>query len=222
MPVASRHLLAPTVGTGVLMAVYLLLRPYGDAGTEVEAAQAFASTAWVIAHVCGALALASVGWLGLRLADLADGGAARLARWSGLLGAVLVLPYYGAETFGLHAVGHQALTDPAALTLAEEIRNQPVALATFGIGLLLLSVAGVAIALTATRGLGMVSWSAWPLGLAIALFPAQFALPPVGRLAFGIAYLLTAALFFAAALRLPSAPHATQLSGEATPAPAPM
>lgn len=219
MRTASRHLLAPTVGTGVLMAVYLLLRPYGDAGDETATAQAFASTAWVVAHVCGALALASVGRLGLRLADLVEGVPARLARWSGLLGAVLVLPYYGAETFGLHAVGRQALTDPSTLALAEEIRNQPVALATFGIGMILLSVSGVAIALSATRGLGMPAWSAWPLGLAIALFPAQFALPPAGRIAFGVAYLIAAGLFTAAVLRLPPAPVSRRRSEQELPAP---
>lgn len=32
MRAPARHLLAPIVGTGVLMAVYLLVRPYGDAG----------------------------------------------------------------------------------------------------------------------------------------------------------------------------------------------
>lgn len=203
MPVTSRHLLAPTVGTGVLMAVYLLLRPYGDTGTDTEIARAFASTAWVLAHVSGALALASVGRLGLRLADLSDGVPARLARWAGLLGAVLVLPYYGAETFGLHAVGQRALTDPGVLEMTDAIRYQPVAVVMFGIGLLLLSVAGVAIALTATRSLAMPSWSAWPLGLAIALFPVQFFVPPTGRMAFGIVYLLAAALFTAAAIGLP-------------------
>lgn len=210
----TRHLLAPTVGTGVLMAAYLVLRPYGDAGTDAETAEAFAATAWVVSHLLGALALASAGRLALRLADLVDGVTARLARWSGLLGVVLVLPYYGAETFGLHAVGRQALTDPSALALAEEIRSQPLALATFGAGLILLSVAGVAIALTATRALGTPAGWTWPLGLAIALFPAQFALPPAGRIAFSVAYLLVAALFAAATLRLPQAAVDCSESGQ--------
>lgn len=216
MRVASRHLLAPTVGTGVLMAVYLLLRPYGDAGEPSEAARAFASTAWVVAHLCGALALASVGRLGLRLADLSDGVRARLARWTGLAGAVLVLPYFGAETFGLHAVGQRALTDPSALELVDQIRYQPAAVATFGLGLLLLSAAGIAIGSTA-RSLGMRAWAAWPLGLAIAMFPAQFFVPPAGRVAFGIAYLAAAALFTVGALRL-SEPLAEVQPSPAAPA----
>lgn len=216
----ARQLLAPTVGTGVLMAVYLLVRPYGDAGSESENAQAFASTAWLVAHVCGALALASVGRLGLRLADLTDSVAARVARWSGLAGAVLVLPYYGAETFALHVIGRQALTDPAALALAEEVRNVPVALATFGIGLVLLMVAGVAIGIAATRALALrPAWAAWPLAALIALFPVQFFVPPAGRMAFGVLYALAAALFAVAAVRsrnlaadVPASPAPAQMT----------
>lgn len=198
----ARQLLAPTVGTGVLMAVYLLVRPYGDAGSESETAQAFASTAWLVAHVCGALALASVGRLGLRLADLTDSVAARVARSSGLAGAVLVLPYYGAETFALHVIGRRALTDPAALALAEEVRNVPVALATFGIGLVLLMVAGVAIGIAATRALALrPGWAAWPLAALTALFPVQFFVPPAGRMAFGVLYAASAAVLVLGVLR---------------------
>lgn len=193
------HLLAPTVGTGVLMAVYLLARPYGDAGDG--AAAAYASTAWVVAHVCGTLALASAARLGLRLSDLSDDVSARLARWSGLLGVVLVLPFYGLETFGLHAIGERALTDPAMLELTDEIRYHPAAIAGFGIGLLLISVAGVAIGVTATRSLTMPAWAAWPLAAAIALFPAQYFVPPGGRIAFGVLYAFAAAVFLAGALR---------------------
>lgn len=197
-----RQLLAPTVGTGVLMAVYLLVRPYGDAGTETETAQAFASTAWLVAHVCGALALASVGRLGLRLSDLTDSVAARVARWSGLAGAVLVLPYYGAETFALHVIGRHALSDPAALALAEEVRNVPEALVTFGIGLVLLMVAGIAFGVAASRALSLrPDWAAWPLAVAIALFPVQFFAPPTVRIAFGVLYALAAALFAVAVIR---------------------
>src|SRR3546814_18443724 len=105
----------------------MLARPYGAAGSDAQTAAAFASTAWVVSHVCGALALASVGRLGLRLADRSDTLTARTARWTGLGGAVLVLPYYGAETFGLHAIGTRAPQDPAPLSLSGEVRHQPAA-----------------------------------------------------------------------------------------------
>lgn len=201
---ASKTLLAPTVGTGVLMAAYLLLRPYGDTGdqTSLAAARAFASPWWVVAHVCGALALASVGRLALRTSDLVPGVLARTARWTGLAGAVLVLPYYGAETFGLHALGRAAVAgDPSVLRLVPEIRDQPVAMVTFGLGLLLLAVAGILVALTWQRAAGTAA--AWPLGVMTALVLPQFYLPPTGRMAFGVLYAVAAAVLVVAVARQP-------------------
>lgn len=207
MPRASTaRLIVPGISTGLLMAVYLLSRPYGDApgGSRMEAAQAFASPWWIVSHVCGLLALASFAWLGLRLSDLVVGATAAIARGSGLAGAALVLPYYGAETFGLHAVGARAVAgDPAALDLVDPIRNQPVAVAMFGIGLLLLAVSGVTAALAWQRsGLGSRRWTAWPVGVGVALVLPQFLLPPIGRMAFGVAYALAATVLVVAVLPL--------------------
>ncbi len=200
----ERDLLVPLAMTGILMAVYLLVRPYGDSPAltpnSAEQAAAFASPWWVAAHVAGALALAGFGRLALRLSDLArESFAARLARWSGLTGAVLVLPYFGAETFALHVIGRHALTDVSVLAMVDEIRNQPVAISLFGLGLLLLAVAGVAFALAWTRYAS--SRAAWPLGILVALVLPQFYLPPVGRMAFGVVYLLAAAVFAGSVLR---------------------
>ncbi len=200
----ERDLLVPLAMTGILMAVYLLVRPYGDSPAltpnPAEQAAAFASPWWVTAHVAGALALAGFGRFALRLSDLArESFAARLARWSGLAGAVLVLPYFGAETFALHVIGRHALNDPSVLAMADEIRNQPVAITLFGLGLLLLAVAGVAFALAWTRYAS--SRAAWPLGILVALVLPQFYLPPVGRMAFGVVYLLAAAVFAGSLLR---------------------
>ncbi len=187
-------LLAPTVGTGALMAAYLLLRPYGDAtGAGASTAAAFASTTWVVSHLCGALALVSVGRLALRLADVDGGRTARAARTTGLAGAVLVLPYYGAETFALHVLGQRALAgDTAALALAEAVREQPVAVTTFALGLLLLAATGPLLALAWQRRGPAPAWAAWPLAVAIVLFPAQFFLAPEGRMAYGVGYAVTA------------------------------
>lgn len=200
----ERDLLVPLAMTGILMAVYLLVRPYGDSPAltpnSAEQAAAFVSPWWVAAHVAGALALAGFGRLALRLSDLArESFAARLARWSGLTGAVLVLPYFGAETFALHVIGRHALTDVSVLAMVDEIRNQPVAISLFGLGLLLLAVAGVAFALAWTRYAS--SRAAWPLGILVALVLPQFYLPPVGRMAFGVVYLLAAAVFAGSVLR---------------------
>lgn len=65
------ELIAPGASTGLLMAAYLLMRPYGDpaGGQTLEAAQAFASLWWIASHVFGLLALASFGWLALRVSN---------------------------------------------------------------------------------------------------------------------------------------------------------
>lgn len=205
MRITTKHLIAPAASTGVLMAIYLLVRPYGDAagGQTLEAAQAFASPWWIAAHVCGLLALVSFAWLALSVSELAGGAAAAVARWSGLAGAALVLPYYGAETFGLHAVGARALAgDPAALELVDPIRNQPVAITMFGIGLLSLALSGVMTALASQRsGLVTPTWAAWPVGLGMALVLPQFFLAPGGRMAFGVAYVVAAAALVVAVTR---------------------
>lgn len=204
VPAPSRTLAAPLVGTGVLMAVYLLVRPYGDAAgaTTASAAAAFASTAWIVAHVCGALAIASFGRLALRLADLDGGLVARAARTLSLAGAVLALPYYGAEAFGLHAIGRAAVAgDSGVLELVGAVRDQPVALTMFGLGLLALSAGGVLVAVAWARRGGRLAWAAWPLGVAVALFPAQFYLPPAGRMAYGVGYAVAAAVLLLAAAR---------------------
>lgn len=161
-------LLLPLISTGLLMAAYLLVRPYGDSPTlapEVRAA-AFASPRWIIAHLAGALALVSFARFALRFSDAHPRSTAvRLARWSGLGGVVLVLLYYGAETFALHVIGRQAAAgDLALLELVEQIRNLPAALVAFGVGLLLLAVSGITTAIAWRRITG--SLAAWPLGLA--------------------------------------------------------
>ena len=192
-PISPTAVVAPLVATGVLMAAYLVLRPYGDVngGATPVAAQAFASWQWIAAHLCGAASLASFGRFTLRLKELLPGLRTRIARTTGLLGSVAVLPYYGAEMFGLHALGRAALAgDPGVLRLVEQIRNQPVALATFGAGLILLAISGIAAALAWSAERGSVA--AWPLGVLVALVLPQYYLPPVGRMAFGVAYALAA------------------------------
>lgn len=206
----------PLVSSGVLMAAYLLLRPYGDKGAGPEAAQAMASGWWVVSHVCGMLALASVGRAALRISDYAGGVSGLLARWAGLGGVVLVLPYYGAETFALHVIARQARdADAASMALITEIREQPVAMTMFGLGLLLLAVSGVAMA-SAWRRMagamagemaGQLAWAGWPLGVLLVLFLPQFYLPEVGRMAYGVAYLV-AASFLALAVRRAMGPSA--------------
>lgn len=196
-----RDAATPLVSSGVLMAAYLLLRPYGDQGGDLEAARAMASSWWVVSHVCGMLALASVAVAALRMADPATGASGVVARWAALGGVVLVLPYYGAETFALHVVARHARdSDVASMSLVTEIREQPVAMSMFGLGLLLLAMSGAAIAIAWRRVAVELAWAGWPLGVLLVLFLPQFYLPGVGRMAYGVAYLV-AASFLAVAVR---------------------
>lgn len=190
-------LVTSLAGSGVLMLFYLVLRPYGDAqGAQTpQAAAAFASSWWVVAHVAGALALACYARLTVLVAGLGTGTEGVWSRTLGLSGLVLVLPYFGAETFALHILGAQAVGgDAAALDLVDPIRNQPVAMTMFGVGLLLLALSAVLLALAWRRsGVGPV-WAIWPLVAGIVLFLPQFFLPPGGRVAFGVAYAVAAGL----------------------------
>lgn len=202
-PQTPAHLALPAASSGVLMVAYLLLRPYGDHGaaTGASAASAFADPMWVVAHLCGALALANLARLALRMHDLVGSVATQAGRWAGLAGAVLVLPYYGAETFGLHAIGRAAASDPRVMGLVPAVRDHPAALTAFGVGLVLLAVAGLVVAGAWQRlapSWGVTPWAAWPIGLAAALVLPQYVLPPPGRMAFGVAYLVAAGVLVAA------------------------
>lgn len=217
-------LVAPIALSGLLMAAYLLVRPYGDSPSSppdpARLAAAFASEWWVVAHVCGAVSLVLVAVVALRLAALAPSWVTRLARLTGLAGAALVLPYYGAETFGLHSIGQDALSgDLGALRLVPLVRDQPVALVTFGAGLLLLAVSGLAMAWAWTSHAR--SWAAWPFGVAVALVLPHFYLPPAGRMAFGVVTAVTAGLWVAAILRRGAAHRVAMEANSASGVPSP-
>ena len=98
------------VTSGVLFALYPIIRPFSDE-TSLQGARAFASASWLVAH---SLAMAAFLLLGLGLLGLytllRDGAVERrtfLALALGWVGVALTLPYYGAEVFGLHAIGQR-------------------------------------------------------------------------------------------------------------------
>lgn len=197
----------PALVGGALMAAYLLLRPYGDAAgtTSAQAADAFASQLWVVSHVCGVLALAAYALVVHRLTGHDGGWSARVARSTAALGAVLVGPYYGAETFGLHVLGtHAAAGSPELLFLVAAIREDGAAMTMFVAGLLALAVSGVALGLS-WRGNG---WAVWPLATLVVLFTPQYFVPPAGRMAYGVLYLAACVLLaWVVARRTTTAPR---------------
>ena len=108
---ASRPLpLLLGLGSAAAFAAFPLVRPWGDKSGDVRAmAEAFASPGWVIAHSSGMFA-----WVLLAAALATLAGADRWPRrsaWAAAVGAAAVLPYYGAETFGLHGLARAALDE---------------------------------------------------------------------------------------------------------------
>ena len=108
-------------------------------------------------------------------------GAAFVATW---IGVGLVLPYYGAEVFALHAIARSG--DANVLGLVDAVRNGPVQITEFGVGLLLLAVGTVLAAVAVWRSGTLARWSAVPLAAGFVLFLPQFYGPPALRIAHGV------------------------------------
>ncbi|WP_309104106.1 hypothetical protein [Microbacterium sp.] len=202
------------IAAGVSMAAFQLVRPWGDVTEEPEAmAEAFADPRWVIAHLAGAAVFILLTLLandvvaeGIRQhAVRRRSPVARIARYGTFVGTSLVLLYFGAETFALHEIGRAALTGSSVdvVALSTSIRMNLVAVSVFGAGLLIVAAAMICLAVVAKRS-GAAAWGAWPLSVLAALVLAQFALPPAGRMAYGVAFLLAAVLFAVAWRRRPT------------------
>jgi hypothetical protein len=149
--------------------------------------------------------------------DATGRGADRPSRGTGGLPAHLVLTaagafgavlYFGLEAFALHVVAAaNAGADPAsALARIEAIRNGPLALTLFAAGLLVLalgvglSLRRAAVTASDVRARRRVAVSHAVLTAFVAGILPHFALPPAGRVAFGVAF-LAACLLHALALR---------------------
>lgn len=180
---------AAWIGTGLAFGLYPALRPYADE-TTLAGLAAMASTGWVVAHLLG-----MAGFVGLAIAVrtsagslVPTGGTARWVGWMTALGAALVLPYYGAETFGLHAIGSYATAhaDLGQLATVDAVRNGPAALATFGAGLILLAVAGVVLVFATRRADRLTRGAAIAVGAALLLYLPQFFGPSELRVAHGL------------------------------------
>jgi hypothetical protein len=172
--------------SGLLFLLYPAVRPYSDE-TTMDGARAMASSAWVVAHLS-----AVVGFilftLGLLALHLVLGGRltlrATVVTW---IGVGLVLPYYGAEVFGLNVIAKRAIADQnvSLLKLADDFRYGPAALTMFGVGLVLLAVGAVMAAVAVWRSGSLPRWSAVPVALGFALFLPQFFGPPALRIGHG-------------------------------------
>jgi hypothetical protein len=192
---------AALAAAGVLFLAYPALRPWHDEGTVAGATASMSSTAWVAAHFFAMLAfiLVPLGLLALRAA-LASTRTEPLALTTAVLawiGSGLVLPYYGAEDFGLHAIAGAAGPKAGLLSLVHAVRYQPLAVTIFGMGLLLLAAGAIMAAIAVWRSHVLPRASAILFAAGMALFLPQFFGPAAVRIAHGI--LLAAGLLILAA-----------------------
>lgn len=194
------------VMAGVFFALYATLRPYGS-DTGVDTVAEFASTWWLVSHSCAVVGFvvtfAAVADVARSLSGTPGGPTASWAAIITGIGGALVLPYYGAETFALHALGASAVADGVTgeLAEAEAIRFGVLASVTFGGGLLLLVIGALTVALAVRRARGPLALVV-PYVVAWALFPVQFYTPATVRMSYGVLVLAAFVALAIAASRL--------------------
>lgn len=194
---------------GILFAFYEAAAPREDQ-TTLAGAESWTSAGWAAAHIAAivGLILVPLGYGAIRgfVQEHGLGGArnertAFLAATVGSIGSGLTISYYGAEVYGLKAIGERAVADgDAGLTeAAEAFRLDPTAVTVFTIGLALIAIAAVAAAVAVWRSGVLNRWSAVPLAALLVTMLPQYFLPQPGRIAWG-ALTAVAALWLAAAL----------------------
>lgn len=178
------------VVAGLLFFIYPALRPFSDE-TTLQGAAAFGSTAWIVSHsfAIAGFILIVLGLFGifLRLQHTTAETPALIALVLSWIGAGLTLPFYGAEVFGLHAIGLRALKEnnAALVSLADAVRGEPgiwfilVGLAVLGLGVIIEAIA-------IWRSRTLTRWVGIPLAVGFALYIPQFQAPQALRVAHGL------------------------------------
>jgi len=176
--------------TGLLFVLYPAIRPFSSE-SGLPGAAAFGSTAWVVAHSLAIVAfiLLALGLLGVYLAlqQTAVEAPMLVAVVVSWIGVGLTLPFYGAEVFGLHAIGQAALkkNDAGLVGLASDVRGEP-GIWFIVIGLLLLAVGITVFAVAAWRSRVLTRWIGVPLAVGFALYLPQFTTAQPVRVAHGL------------------------------------
>jgi uncharacterized membrane protein len=187
---------------GVLFAIYEAAAPRLDQ-TTLEGAESWTSVGWTVAHLAAivGLILIPLGYGALRghLEGTRNEKTAFMAATIGYIGSALTISYYGAEVYGLKAIGERAVADgDATLTeVGDAFRYDPTAMTVFAIGLALIAVAAVLAAVAVWRSGTLHKWSGVPLAALLATMLPQYFLPHAGRIAWG-AMVTVAALWLAA------------------------
>lgn len=189
---------------GILFLLYEAAAPRRDQ-TTLEGAESWTTAGWAVAHLAAivGLVLIPLGYGALRgcLEGTRNEKTAFLAATVGYIGSALTISYYGAEVYGLKAIGERAVEDgDAALTdVADAFRLDPTAVTVFTIGLAGIAVAAVLAAVAVWRSGSLNRWSGVPLAVLLVTMLPQYFLPQPGRIAWG-ALVAAAALWLAAEL----------------------
>ena len=208
---------------GILFVLYPAIRPFSSE-KGLDGARAFASSSWLVAHslaIVGFLLL-GFGLLGLtrRLHWSSTGVLADRALIASAAGIGLTLPFYGAEVFGLHAIGKEALkrNDPSLVAMSDTVRFG-VGIVFITVGLFLLAIGTVMFARAVWRSGVMPRWSGVLLAVAFVLYLPQFSAGQAVRVAHGC-LVLAGCLTLAWGLRPDARSYATgELPIPATSAP---
>lgn len=170
---------------GAALVAYPALRGYA-VEDGLPAAELYARPAWLWAHVLGMAGFVLVAW-GLAAVDA-------FAHRAALVGAILLLPYYGAEAYGLHALGRRVIeTGDVAMVArgdgaADLFRYEPVAMTLFAFGWVALFVVAIRLAILAVRSWRTAPLAAFGMGLtalAYATYLPQFFTAGEVRIAHG-------------------------------------
>ena len=189
-PVRIRFSALAMAVSGLLFFLYPAIRPFSDE-TSLQGAEAFASPAWILAHTLAIFGFILMGWGIFSLyITLQKTAVERLAHWGlGLswLGVGLTLPFYGAEVFGLHAIGQAALNqqNAALLDLANQVRFGP-GFTVIIIGLISLAVGAILVSIAIWKSKILPKWSGVPFALGFALYIPQYAASQPIRVVHGL------------------------------------
>lgn len=176
--------------SGILFVLYPAIRPFSDE-SSLAGAQAFASVEWMVAHMLAMVAftLLPLGLLGFyhALQHTAFKSTTYSAVILSILGVGCTLPFYGGETYGLHALGMEAMAqqDERLVGLEAVVRSGP-GLMMFLVGMLLLAAAAIIIAIVIWRSGVFSRWSGIPFSLGMALYIPQFFAGQPLRVAHGL------------------------------------
>jgi hypothetical protein len=175
---------------GLLFVAYPALRPWNDETTVGGATASMSAGAWVASHFFAMIGfiLVPLGLLAVRsvVASTRAERPAAVAFVLGWLGAGLVLPYYGAEDFGVHGIAGPHGRGADLLAVVQAVRYQPVAVTIFGTGLILLAVASILAAVAVWRSGVLPRASAVLFAVGFALYLPQFFGPPALRVGHGV------------------------------------